>query len=375
LNRSLTQRWPIALAMLAALLLGMSGCAGGSARPTSWTGLTVVGERLYVADLEQARVLNSADADPLWAFPKDPKEDKRGVFYAAPAVGEGYVIVTSQVPASGFLSQSKNIIWALDRDAGSLLWHFDGAAGQYVEGGALSDDIFVIGNSDGNVYALNVENSALRWTFETEHHVWAMPLIVSDTVYIGSMDRHLYALNLSDGKVRWDFHAEGAFAGTPALRDDTLYIGAFDDRLYAIDAHTGTERWHFAGENWFWGSPVVYNDTIYAADVNGNVYAVDAETGVQIWHQSLDAPVRAGPALTEDGSQLFVGSENGTLYTLDTADGFVMWSRESKGQVLSTPVVSGSVLYELLISEPHRIRALHIDNGREIWAYPYTVEE
>jgi len=346
----------------------------------SWAGLVAVGERLYAADIEQVRLMNAADADPVWAFPADPEEDRRGVFYVTPAVDEEHVIVASQVPATGFFSQSKNIVWALDGDTGGLLWHFDGATSQYIEGGVLSGGVFVIGNSDGNVYALDAESGAVRWIFETGHRVWATPLIVSDVVYIGSLDRHLYALSLSNGEERWRFPAEGvpaegAFASTPALRDDTLFIGAFDDHLYAIDAHTGEERWHFAGENWFWGSPVVYNDTIYAADVNGNVYAVNIETGKQIWRQSLNASVRAGLALTEDGSKLFVGSQEGALYALDTADGFSLWSVESEGQVLSTPVVHGSVVYELLIYGPHRIRALHVDNGREIWAHPHTAEE
>lgn len=365
------------MAVLVALIVSVSGCTGGAVRPTSWTGLTVVGEVLYAADLEQIVALNAADGKPLWVFPQDPKEDKRGIFYVTPAVDEALVIVASQIPASGFLGQPRNVVWALDRDTGGLLWHFDDATDQYVEGGAIGGDIFVIGNSDGYVYALDVESGALRWVFETGNSVWATPLIVSDRVYIGSMDRHLYALRLSDGQELWRFHAEedGAFAGTPALRDDTLYISAFDDRLYAVDANTGTKRWHLASENWFWGSPIVYSDTLYATDVDGYVYAVDAETGEPIWQQSLHTPVRAGPALVEDGSQLFVGGENGTLYALDTADGFVLWSQGSEGQVLSRPVVSGPTVYISLIQGPHRIWARHVDNGYEMWAYPRAVEE
>jgi eukaryotic-like serine/threonine-protein kinase len=375
LKRFWTWRWPIAMGMLTVLLLGVSGCTG-AARPTSWTGLTVVGDSLYAADLQQIVVLNTADGETTgWAFPQDPAEDRRGSFYVTPAVEEGIVFVASQVPASGFLGRPSNVVYALERDTGRPLWEFEGATGQYVEGGAFGDGLFVIGNSDGNVYALDAESGLPTWVFETGHRVWATPLIVSDTVYIGSMDRHLYALNLSDGQVRWDFHAEGAFAGTPALRGDTLYIGAFDDRLYALHAQSGAERWRFEGENWFWGSPAVHDDIVYAADVNGNVYAVNAETGTQIWHRPLAAEVRGGPALAEDGSRLFVGSQGGTLYALDTADGFVIWSRASEGQMLSAPVVSGSVVYEALVFGSHRIKALHVDNGREIWVYPYVVEE
>jgi len=373
LNQFLTYRRYILLAILAALLLGASGCSG-SARATSWTGLTVAGGKLYAADLEQIQALDITNGESVWAFPKDVKDDGRGVFSVTPAVDAERVVVASQIPPSGFLAQPRNTIWALELDTGRELWRFNEAAGQYVEGGALGGGLFIIGNSDGNIYALDAESGDLQWTFETEHRVWATPLVTSDTVYIGSMDRHLYALNLSDGSARWDFVADGAFAGTPALRDGTLYLGTFDDKLYAIDADTGSERWVFTGKNWFWGGPVVRDGIIYAADASGNVYALD-DTGKQIWHRELDTPVRAGPALSEDGSKLFVSSEDGALHALDTTDGFELWVVESEGKMLSTPVIDGSVVYGTLIYGADRILALHVDNGRELWAYSPAVEE
>ncbi|MCP4535832.1 MAG: PQQ-binding-like beta-propeller repeat protein [Chloroflexi bacterium] len=374
-----TRRWPIVLAMLVALLLGTSGCAGGAARATSWTGLTVAGDTLYAASLEQVVALNAADGKLQWAFPDDPKEDNRGLFYVTPAVDDNLVLVASQVPPQGFLGRASHVVWALDRETG--LKHrgfeeFTGAAGQYIEGGALSDGVFVIGNSDGNVYALDAETGALKWTFKTGHRVWGTPLIVSDTVYVGSMDRHLYALNLSNGRVRWDFHTQGAFASTPVLQDGTLYIGAFDNRFYAIDAETGTERWHFESDNWFWGGSVIDDGIVYASDVEGNVYALRAETGDQIWHAPLDTPVRAGVALGNDGSQLFVGTRDGDIYSLDTIDGYESWSpQRSEGQVLSRPIVDGAIVYESVLYESYRIRALYVETGREVWTWPQTVEE
>lgn len=369
------------LAVLATLLLGASGCAAG---PSSWPGLTVSGDRLYAADLQQIRVLDTTDGALVWAFPENTeRENYRGEFYATPVVTGGRVIATSQMRSRGFLSQSTNTVWGVGAENGELLWQFDGATGRYVESGAVADTTFVIGNGDSNVYALDIESGDLEWKFETGHRVWATPLIISDTVYIGSMDRHLYALRLSDGDEVWRFSAGGAFASRPTLRGDTLYIGAFDNRVYAISTETGTERWRFpaegTGDNWFWGSPVVRDDTLYAVDVKGNVYALDAETGELIWHRELDdeqpVPVRAGPALNEDGSRLFIGSKNGTLYALDTAEGTVKWKEEAKGEILSTPVVSGSVVYEALILGEQRVRALDADSSDEIWAYSPEAEE
>ncbi len=366
--------------MLAVLLLGTSACAGGNVRATSWTGATLVGDILYVADLEQVVALDTAnDAKVVWAFPEDPKEDRLGTFYVTPAVDENHVIVASQIPPAGFFGQPRNVVWALDRETGEELWNFDGAVSEYVEGGSIGDGVFIIGNSDNNVYALDVESGDPKWgdSFETGHRVWATPLIVEDTVYVGSMDRHLYALDRASGRELWSFPAQGAFAGTPALRDGVLYAGAFDNRLYAIDAQSGTELWRFESEskNWFWGSPAVYGDVVYAADVEGNVYAVDAETGTPIWNKSIGEAVRAGMTVAEDGSRLFVGGQDGTLYSLDTVDGHKMWSEESDGQMLSKPLVDESVVYELVLYESYRIRALYVDNGREVWTYSHDVEE
>ncbi len=366
------------LLILTALAILLTGCA---AQPTSWAGMRVVEGVIYAADIQQVVTMQVQDDDSypreIWAFPPDPKEERLGLFYVTPAVSDEYVIVASQVPASGFFSQPVNVVWALDRETGQEVWRFNGARAQYVEGGAIAGDLFVIGNSDGNVYALDLETGREVWRHKTAHRVWATPLIHDDVVYIGSMDRHLYALNLADGAVLWDFPADGAFAGTPAWEEGHLYIGAFDNRLYAIDAQTGTEEWRFEGSNWFWGGPVVHDGVVYAVDVDGNAYAVDAQEGVKIWKRSLDTTVRAGLALyvDEDSSQIFVGGQNGTLYALDAAEGFVMWSTSREGQILSPPVVAEDVVYTTVSFDAERIRAALTANGRTIWVYPLPEQE
>ncbi len=380
MNQVLTKRSLVALMMLAALLLTTSGCAGG-VRASSWTGLTVVDEKLYLADLQQARAMNATNGETLWTFPSNPEENNQGLFYATPAVSDGgQVFFASQLTTGGFFSQRQSIVWALNAETGQEQWRFDGATGMYVEGGTLGDSLFVIGNGDGNVYALDRETGSLQWTFETGHRVWSTPLIVSDTVYVGSMDRTLYALALDSGEVKWTFERDGAFGAKPALDNGTLYVGAFDDTVYAVDAETGEERWHFRGDDWFWGSPAVHDGTVYAVDVKGRVYAFDAQTGDERWHkflvtdQNQPVPVRAGVTLNEDGSRLFINARTGTLYALNAGDGFVEWSSPAEGRGLSEPVVGDSLVYQSLILGTPRLRALQLDQGREAWSFPVPEE-
>lgn len=380
MNQVLTKRRLVVLAMLAGVLLATSGCAGG-VRASSWTGLTVVDDTLYLADLQQARAMDATNGNTLWTFPQNPEESSQGLFYATPAVSDaGQVFFASQLTTGGFLNRRENIVWALDAETGGEIWRFGGASGMYVEGGAVGDDLFIIGNGDGNVYAIDRESGSLQWTFETDHRVWATPLIVSDTVYVGSMDRNLYALDLSSGDLKWSFERDGAFGATPALSDGTLYIGAFDDNVYAIDAETGQERWRFEGDDWFWGSPAVHDGTVFVVDVKGRVYALDAESGEERWHQFLvtdnnqPVPVRAGLTLSGDGTKLFISAQSGALYALEASDGFVNWSKPAEGRGLSEPVVSESLVYQTLVLGTSRVRALQTEEGREAWAFPAPEE-
>lgn len=381
MNRLGRFRWPLLFALGAVLLIAVSSC-GGTAAATSWPGLVAVDGILYVADLEQIQALDAETGESLWAYPADPKEARRGLFYVTPAVDDEHVIVASAAPPSGMLSSPQNIVWALDRD-GRELWSYRGAAGQYVEGGAIGGGLFIIGNSDGNIYALDLANGQLRWKYVTGHRVWATPLIESDRVYIGSMDCTFYALDLANGDELWHFDAPGAFAGTPAKIDGTLYVGTFANNFYAIDAESGQQVWDqpFLSENWFWGNPIVDSEIIYTSDVDGVVYAIDSNTGTQLWQRALKtdqdkpAPVRAGVALSSDGELLFVGSENGTLHALDTTDGGrIVWSAPNEGLIYSDPVVVGIHIYQPIIRGPERIIAFN-EVGARVWAHPPQVEE
>ena len=80
-----------------------------------------------------------------------------------------------------------------------------------------------------------------------------------------------------------------------------------------------------------------------------NMYAVDAARGYQIWSfTTTDASaVRSSPALSPDGSTVYVGSEDGNLYAVDAASGKQKWSFPVSSIEWSKPAVSpdGSTVY------------------------------
>ena len=361
--------WKWTSVLLPLLLVALlSGCSG-SVRPTNWTTLVVEGETVYVADLEYVRALDADSGAERWHYP----EERNGPFYTVTLLpGEALFVTSMERVGGGFFSQPQGVLRALSVDGKRVLWEFTEAKGEYVAPGSVAEGVLVIGNSDGNVYALDVEDGSPVWAepFQTEGRVWSTPLILSDTVYIASLDHSLYALDLRTGQERWRFTADGAMVGPPLSLGDRLYIGSFDGRLYAIRQADGGVAWSasFDKEYWIWGSPATDGERVFAADVMGNVYAVDAESGAELWVQALGESVRLGLSVDPTGTYLLVASNAGTLYALDPDSGEVQWSKPETGQIGSM-VVHGDWVYISRIYGEKRVQAFRIEDGQLQWAF------
>lgn len=376
-------KWGLIPLLLLLVPVLTSGCAGG-VRATNWTSLVLEEDILYVANLEQVQALDIETGEALWAFPNQPDLANYGPFYTISLQPGEMLFTTSKEKMSegflaGYLAQPEGILRALSLDPDEpegrrVLWQFIGAEGDYVEGGATTDDLLVIGNGDGVVYALETDQGELAWTFPTDGRVWAAPLVLSDTVYVASLDHSLYALNVESGQERWRFSAEGAIASQPLALDGRIYFGSFDHKLYAVE--DGSSVWEFEGANWFWGTPASDGTILYAVDVSGNIYAIDIESGELEWDGVVDNLVHLGPAISqhEEGNILLIAGNEGTLYGLNASNGVELWSNEGDGQ-LADMVVRDGIVYVTRVAAEERVQAFYAENGRELWVFPSPESE
>ncbi len=159
------------------------------------------------------------------------------------------------------------------------------------------------------------------------------PVIGADgTIYVGSNDSNLYAIN-PDGTTKWTFSTGSEVDSTPAIgADGTIYFGSFDRNFYALtDGGQGTvtEKWAYQAEAGIGSSPTIgANGTIYFGDQAGVFYALaDNHTSATLkwaFAPRINAIVSA-PAISADGSTVYVGSQAANLYAVNTADGSEKW--------------------------------------------------
>lgn len=64
---------------------------------------------------------------------------------------------------------------------------------------AISEDLAIVGSSDGRLYAIEREGGEIAWSFEVGERVWTSPAVVGGMVYFVSHDGHIYAIREADG--------------------------------------------------------------------------------------------------------------------------------------------------------------------------------
>jgi outer membrane protein assembly factor BamB len=249
------------------------------------------------------------------------------------------------------------------------------------------------GSGDGNVYALDAGSGAVKWKFHTSDVVHASPAIADGRLYVGSWDSYFYALDAVTGAEVWrfktgedpDIHNQVGIQSSATVANGVVYFGCRDSKFYALDAVTGEKVWIFPNNgSWVITSPVVQDGKVYMATSDtALLHALDAKTGASIGSMKYHWPIFGSPAIA--GSTMYVAGEDGKLVAIDLAAWKQVWEFQTEasrknlaglskpdgapdyakvaegnfyddlitandrlhvvGTILSSPVVSGSVLY------------------------------
>lgn len=371
--------WAKAMAFLV-LLAVLSGCGAG-ARHASWPGLIVDDGTIFAANLERVQAFNAETGKLLWSYPDEIEKNPRP-FYSTPVLAKDYG-PNGLLLIAGYKDQT---VYALSlgesrTERPDLLWSFAQAEGQYVGSGVVADGLFIIGNGDGSVYALDLDDGSPVWTFSTQDRVWAAPVVVDDTVYIASLDHNLYAVDLATGAERWHLEMDGAIAATPVFVNGYLWMGDFSSKLSQVDVESQSVVWTYEVADWLWATPLADETTLYFTDASGYVYALNAKTREMIWREPafVDDVLHGRPVLSADGSLLYVaGYEKGIIHALDAATGVEMnWGTvvRNPGRLPGDLVTDGERLYAMPIQVAARIQAFDPETGKLLWVYPLQETE
>ena len=343
------------LALLAGSLL-LSACQGGGVLTSSWPGILVDGESVYVAFGQHVYSLQTANGQLRWQYPQEP--DNGSTFFAPPALTED-----GQLIVAGY----NGVVHSLDAATGGENWRFAQARNRFISGPLAAASGLFVANADRFLYALDNAGN-LGWSYQTEEPIWAAPVTDGSSLYVASMDHSLYALDPQAGTLLWSVDLGTSLPNPPAFdADGRLYLGTFNGEVLALDSANGGVLWRASTQDWVWASPTVAEGVVYAGDISGNLYAIDAATGEVLWRASAEGAVTGAPLLV--GETVYFVAETDGLIAIHAPDGVVSWREHPQfGRSFGPPVLAGDLVLIGVIDASAFLIA-YDTNGVLVWEF------
>ena len=306
------RRWVPAwarLAVLAAVLSTLAGCAADKPKPTELDVFKpqIAGRQVWSARLDSVQ------------------------FPLAVAVQGGSFVVAG----------TDGTVLALDAQSGRELWR--GQAGAKLSAGVGSDGRFAaVVTTDNELVVL--DKGAKLWSTRLGSRTSTAPLVAGERVFVVGVDRVVHAFDVIDGHRLWTFQRAGealtlAQPGVLAAYKNTLVAG-IGALMMGLDPTTGSVRWEVAVT-----SPRGTNEVERLNDLVGPVLRVGDTLCVRAFQTAVGCVALTGTGTAADratvrwsrnaGGQQAVGGDAELVFGADATDRVSAW-RAGAGELAWT---------------------------------------
>ncbi|MGQ9706164.1 MAG: outer membrane protein assembly factor BamB family protein [bacterium] len=77
------------------------------------------------------------------------------------------------------------------------------------------------------------------WKYKTDNYVLSSPCISNGKLYIGNQDGYLSCLSLEDGGLLWKYRTNGSVYSTPFATNEYVYFGSKNGFIYCLSKSEG----------------------------------------------------------------------------------------------------------------------------------------
>lgn len=206
-----------------------------------------------------------------------------------------------------------------------------------------------------------------------------VPAVLDGTVFASDTQGNVFAFNVETGKRLWKQELDEAVSGAVGAGGGLVLVGTYEGEVVALDAKTGELKWRAKASSEVLAPPQSDGSIVVASTIDARLFAFDALTGKQLWSHDHIAPVltlrtTASPVISN--TQVLSAFDNGQLLSFSTIDGSVGWEvrvAQPKGRhdlekmvdIDGTPVVDSAFIYTT--SYQGAVMAIARGTGRVIW--------
>ncbi|MCI4365112.1 MAG: PQQ-binding-like beta-propeller repeat protein [Thermoplasmata archaeon] len=281
---------------------------------------------------------------------------------ASPAVVDGVA----------YVGDSVGNLFAVDIHNGGLLWNFTLASAGGIDGSPAVDRglgrVFV-GSQDGSVDAVYLANGTLAWSTHVGGNVSA-PVEAGGELYVTSGSGAVAALAESNGAVSWSKTLASPATSAPALNASVnlLVVGESNGKVVGLNSSTGGIRWTYSTGSAVTAPAVLLGDTVYVGSTNHKVYALNQATGTKRWSFTTGGAIRDTGSLSNGQTPkgaltFFIGSDDGTVYGLRASNGSLLFNVTVGAPVAGLSTQNGVVVFETSTGLMGAVRSYPTEGG------------
>jgi len=371
-NISLRRLIPLLVSATLICCLLLTGCVSHQFEASGWDGLQLSDDTLFVCSNGRFLALDISEQTVRDFTPLDKDSGSSSLFGCGGSSAPRLTCYSAPVISGSLFYAATYIgdVFAIDTQSGAIKWSYE-TDHQIVGGPVVAEDAIIVASGD-KIYKFDSITGTRLWEpVDTSGKIWGTPIVWQDTIFFGNLNHKIYSVDLESGDINWEKGFSGAFASTPLAVNDTLYIGSLDNKFYALNINDGSTKWEFETDNWVWTKAAYHQGTVFFGSFGGSVYAINAETGAldagwgRPYQTETGDRIRAMPVIVDD--VLVIGSQDDHVYGLDINDGTQSWATlRYEDDIMADPCVSGSTVY--FLDKDHYVHAINGESGSRLWS-------
>ncbi len=302
-----------------------------------WTSPIVSDGILYTTSLDgYIRGIDPYSGTVLWErmlgspyyYTSTPTAEN-GVVYAA--------FTTSDYPEEG-----ESAVYALDGLTGTTIWFTGLDAGLDVCARTAlthSDGLLFGSTWDYRLFALDMTNGSLRWSYYAGEQILAGPALGMGLICFTQGNGMIVALDEFTGEQVWLAPLDGMGVGPPMFAQACFYIGTAMGTVYCLDGASGALVWQRSGYGMFdYGTPAYDGSSIYFGTYGGDFVSLDATAGNQLWLTSVGDTI--GSSVAYANGYIYGTCTDSFLYVLNASTGDIIYQYPMEIGSLSSLAIS-----------------------------------
>ena len=263
-------------------------------------------------------------------------------------------------------------VYALSLDTGSVLWNYEGENAMKGTAIIVSDEV-IFAQSDGELTGIDFNDGSMNWRFlpadEIDSRLNDGVIYADGLLYVARTDGKVTATDISSGEEVWSYQAKQGLRSAPAYGEGLIFQGEYDGLFSILDAKTG-ERLNGGGASAAVNTPIVNDGKVYFSAWDGSVKCVQIKDIIPLWSVKLPDSATTAPVL--NSGKIFLGTAKGIVIAVNESDGKILWQYETSGGIITArPVIADGMVFacpgdgSVHVLDAETGKVLHTLRGRQ----------